>query len=87
MQYTKDIDACAFKVKINGGVYCVKDGCEKYLRRQALLLAKMPSHPSLPPLVRLVEAAEGKVDQNVMAFITGVSLDRTQPTSEKQKQI
>ena len=86
VQYMKDIDSCAFKVKINDEVCCLKVGREKYLRREALLLAKMPSHPSLPRLVGLVEAAEGKVDQIVTPFITGVSLDRAQPTSEKQKQ-
>lgn len=75
IELLEEIHPDTFKANVKGIIRCVKVSRREELLREIAAFERIPSHPNiLSPLIGLVKADEGHVDQLVIPFVNGVNL-------------
>lgn len=74
-----------FKVKAKGRECCLKVARHDAFEREVTMLAKMPTNPSLPQLVGVLDSGDGCVDRFLTPFVPGKSLAFTFEATSSQK--
>lgn len=64
---------------------CLKAALGSDLLREISILARMPANPSLPRLIGVIDAGEGKVDRFAAPYIDGESLSRKHEATSEEK--
>lgn len=87
VELLEEIRPRILKVRVRGEIHCLKIDHSEQLLREITILSKMPAHPSLPRLIGVVDAGDGKVDQFVMTLVRGSPLSSMTNAAKELKEM
>lgn len=75
IELLEEVSKNVWKVKARNMLRCLKIAPGEELLQEITSLIRMPKHPNIPsPLVGVVSAGQGKIDQLIIPWIVGVEL-------------